>query len=183
MSNQRPAAASEAIELRIEQIGHLFDSLDPYPVQSRDLARSTEDYIVGWARAVPGGSAFRIVVHVPASAIRGGEAQHLQAAFRRHFAERAETARSDVRELFRVGRLSAVIGLGALAASVAGGQLVSVLFGSTGVARFLTEGLFILGWVANWRPIEIFLYDWWPIVQRRRLYLRLAEAPVELNVT
>ncbi len=21
----------------------------------------------------------------------------------------------------------------------------------------------IIGWVAMWRPIEIFLYDWWPI--------------------
>jgi hypothetical protein len=41
--------------------------------------------------------------------------------------------------------------------------------------------LIILGWVANWRPIEIFLYDWWPLAQRRRLYLRLASAPVEVR--
>ena len=29
-----------------------------------------------------------------------------------------------------------------------------------GVAR---ESLLIGGWVAMWRPLEVFLYDWWPI--------------------
>ena len=43
------------------------------------------------------------------------------------------------------------------------------------------EGLLILGWVANWKPIEIFLYDWWPIAQRRGLYNRLAQATVDVR--
>jgi hypothetical protein len=45
-------------------------------------------------------------------------------------------------------------------------------------ALILREGLIILGWVANWRPIEIFLYDWWPLVRKRRLLERLADATV-----
>jgi hypothetical protein len=40
------------------------------------------------------------------------------------------------------------------------------------------ESLIIVGWVANWRPIEIYLYDWWPIRRRRRLLARIAAAPV-----
>jgi hypothetical protein len=43
------------------------------------------------------------------------------------------------------------------------------------------ESLLILGWVANWRPLEIFLYDWWPLTRRRDLYRRLAAAAVELR--
>jgi hypothetical protein len=43
------------------------------------------------------------------------------------------------------------------------------------------EGLIILGWVANWRPLEIFLYEWWPIARRRNLYARLAAAEIALN--
>lgn len=35
--------------------------------------------------------------------------------------------------------------------------------------------------VANWRPIEIFLYDWWPLARRRDLFRRLAAAKVELK--
>ncbi len=47
--------------------------------------------------------------------------------------------------------------------------------------RLVEESLLILGWVANWRPIEIFIYDWWPIVRRRNLYRRLAAATVEIR--
>jgi len=36
------------------------------------------------------------------------------------------------------------------------------------------RGLIILGWVANWRPIQTFLYRW-PVAQRRDLYRRLTK--------
>jgi hypothetical protein len=42
------------------------------------------------------------------------------------------------------------------------------------------EGFFILGWVAMWRPLQIFLYDWWPVLHYRRLYGRLAAMPVKV---
>ena len=31
-----------------------------------------------------------------------------------------------------------------------------------------------------WKPLEIFLYDWWPIAGRRRLYAALTQAAVRL---
>lgn len=45
--------------------------------------------------------------------------------------------------------------------------------------RLLDESVLILGWVANWRPLEIFPYDWRPLVRRRDLYRRLSKASVE----
>lgn len=47
----------------------------------------------------------------------------------------------------------------------------------------LSEGLLILGWVAMWRPVEVFLYDWWPEFGRRRLFLRIAGMSVEVRPT
>ena len=47
--------------------------------------------------------------------------------------------------------------------------------------QVVEESLLTFGWVANWRPIEIFLYEWWPIVRRRNLYRRLAAAEVDLT--
>ncbi len=41
------------------------------------------------------------------------------------------------------------------------------------------ESFLILGWVANWRPLEIFLYDWWPLVRQRHLYRLLSVASVD----
>jgi hypothetical protein len=38
----------------------------------------------------------------------------------------------------------------------------------------LAESVLIGGWVARWRPIEFFLYDWWPSLAEARLYDRFA---------
>jgi hypothetical protein len=45
------------------------------------------------------------------------------------------------------------------------------------------ESLLIAGWVAMWRPLEIFLYDWWSIRSEARLFDRLAVMPVRLAHT
>jgi hypothetical protein len=45
----------------------------------------------------------------------------------------------------------------------------------------LRESLVIGGWVALWRPLEIFLYDWWPLRADRRLFQRLSEAEIEIK--
>jgi len=45
--------------------------------------------------------------------------------------------------------------------------------------RIIEESFPILGWVANWRPLEIFLYDWWPIAHRRDLCRRLPAAAID----
>ncbi|MGB7037540.1 MAG: hypothetical protein WBD71_18680 [Xanthobacteraceae bacterium] len=40
------------------------------------------------------------------------------------------------------------------------------------------EGMLIIGWVAMWRPLEIFLYERVPIRRRCRVLARLAAMPV-----
>ena len=52
--------------------------------------------------------------------------------------------------------------------------------GSSPIAQLIADGLVIFGWVANWRPAEIFLYDFWEIRRTRRLYLSLAHADIAL---
>jgi hypothetical protein len=79
--------------------------------------------------------------------------------------------------------MSLLIGFAVLAACVVANQLMVESFGTGHLARFFGEGLVILGWVANWRPIQIFLYDWWPIARSRNLYRRLAAAKVELRAS
>lgn len=168
------------IELKVESLASLFDPLDPFPLPTRDLSRTAEEFIVEWARELPATAPIRLVLHVPALA--GHDVPDLQAAFTKHFAQRVKSVGGDISELFRVGRMSLAIGLAMLVACVLGAQSAVMLFGSTPPARILSEGLIILGWVANWRPVEIFLYDWWPLARRRRLYQRLSDARIELIV-
>ena len=169
------------IELQVERIGQLFDMLDPQPFRERDLDRDAEDYIVGWARELPRGLPLCIRIHMPESEAGSEQAHNLGPAMRRYFAYRADSARREMKELFRLGRIYLLIGLAVLALCIAGGGLLPRLMPNPETARFLNEGLIILGWVANWRPIEIFLYDWWPILRRRRLFVRLASAEIAIS--
>lgn len=167
-----------AIELRVEDPKQLFDSFDPYPFQERDIDRKVEEYIVSWARELPVDHEWRIVVHLPADRVNTILEGELRQAFVRFFAYRAEAAGMDLRELFRVGRLSLVVGLVVLVLSILASQSVPIWLGQSAFAQIVQESLIILGWVANWRPLEIFLYDWLPIVRRRRLYGRLMRTSV-----
>ena len=116
--------AENLIEIRVNDIAQLFHTLDPFPFREKDLADEAEDYIVSWAREMPGNRSFKIVVF--------------------------------------------------LLAHLAGSYLTE-----TALKRLAEESFLILGWVANWRPLEIFLYDWWPLARRRDLYNRLSVATVE----
>ena len=169
------------IELQVEKVGQLFDTLDPMPFRERDLDRAAEDYIVGWARELPRRAPVRILIHLPAQEASSDQAAMLSQAVSRHFRYRAEVLRRDIAELFRVGRYAMFIGLVMLVACVSIGSLAarSLLVGQLGT--MIEEGLIILGWVANWRPIEIFLYDWWPIARHRNLLLRLSAAEVAIS--
>ena len=175
----KPAGCESVVELRIENIALLFDPLDPFPTPSRDLSRATEEFIVGWARELLRGAQIRLVLHV--SSLGKHDASEVQTAFSNHFRQRERGLKGDISELFRVGRTSLMIGLATLTVCVLLGQAASILLGPGSASRILSEGLIILGWVANWRPLEIFLYDWWPLAQRRRLFRRLSDAPVEVR--
>jgi hypothetical protein len=174
------ALAHGTIEVRVEDIALLFDPLDPFPLPSRDLARSVEAFILDWARELPQEAPCRIVVHVPGVQAERPEAAQLKEAIAAHFSKSAESVTRDLRELFRIGRTSLLIGLAALAACIFGASVASTMItGASG--QIVSEGLIIVGWVANWRPIEIFLYDWWPLAQQRRLRQRIAAAAVEIR--
>ena len=47
-------------------------------------------------------------------------------------------------------------------------------------ANVLRQSLNIAGWVAMWRPMEIYFYDWWPVRRRGRIFAKLSHMPVEV---
>lgn len=57
------------------------------------------------------------------------------------------------------------------------------LIGDRTISDILTEGLIILGWMAMWRPLEIFLYDWFPIYQSQKVLEKLSQIQVEVRGT
>jgi hypothetical protein len=85
-----------------------------------------------------------------------------------------------LRRLFHVGRVSLVIGLAFLSLAIVAGEMLAGLVRNESYAGIVKESFVIGGWVALWRPLEIFLYDWWPILGDARLFDRLSEMDVEV---
>lgn len=169
------------IELRLSELAQLFNSLDPSPFHDRDLDDDAEAYIIGWARELAADAQLRLVVHLPAPEAAKARERGLERALANYFGLRAEASDRDLRELFRIGRRNLSIGLPVLAACLLASSLTRSLGGTGPFARALEESFVIFGWVANWKPIETFLYDWWPIKRQRDLYRRLAAASVEIR--
>ena len=171
---------SRVIEVRVTELRQLFNAIDPSPFRERDLDPRAEEFIVEWARDLPRGASLALRVHLERCAGRADEAALLGQAVHQYFEARAAGSRRTLRELFRRGRISLLIGLAFLSASLALGDLIG-RSGDSGFAALLREGLLIGGWVAMWRPLEVFLYDWWPILGEVRLLDRLSRMPVAIE--
>jgi hypothetical protein len=78
------------------------------------------------------------------------------------------------REHVRRGQMILGVGLTVLVVFLTLAELAVSL--PTGPLReILREGLVITGWVAMWRPLEVLLYDWWPLIDERQQVRRILD--------
>jgi hypothetical protein len=179
-SGDRVPPGRGTVEVYVRQLGQLFDSMDPSPFHEKGLDADAEEYIVARAKQLPTGEPAALVIHVDQGTELPGEARLVGDAIRKHFAREAELLRWRLRRLIRRGSISLVIGLTVLAAGLATGEYLGQVLGGSHFARVFGESLHIGGWVAMWTPMEIFLYEWWPLLGERRLYERLGRMRIEL---
>jgi hypothetical protein len=163
------------IEIRLRELRQLFNTLDPAPFHEKDLDPAAEEYLVGAVREI-GPHRSAVVLHLPPGTT-DGQACEAVAAIRLYFTNRSRHAREQLRQLFVRGGISLLIGLTFLATCLAARELLVASVAP--LDAILSEGMLILGWVAMWKPVEIFLYDWWPELAQRRLFDRLAHMIME----
>jgi hypothetical protein len=168
------------IEVHVAELKQIFNSLDPTPFRERDIDPRAEEFIAGWARETPGDKPLGLLIHVDKEDAPADHIAVVRDAIQDYFAARAEVTRRQLRLLFRRGRTSLVIGLVFLAASIALGNVAEDVLRNTRFGSIASESLLIGGWVAMWRPLEVFLYDWWPVLAEARLFDRLSEMTVRV---
>lgn len=173
-----PDHPTARIEVRLRELAQLFNSMDPSPFIDRDLDDDAEKFIVVWARELPADQEFELVLHL-ATLPKPERVAGVEAAVRHYFASRAEMKRREFHQLLRIGRQSLVVGLLFLTACLVLGQIVGTL-GQNTAATVIRESLAICGWVAMWRPLQTYLYDWWPLRAELRVLERLARMQVKL---
>ena len=167
----------ELIEVHVTELRLLFNPIDPSPPAEKDLASSAEEFIVAWARSAKRDARLALQIDVDTPA-QPDDATTVGRAVHEFFHQRSLSASRRLSQLFRIGRTSLIIGIAFLAAAITAAGLVDRAIGHTAFGALLRESMVIGGWVALWRPLEIFLYDWWPILAERKLYDRLSVMPV-----
>jgi len=166
------------VELNLNNLAQIYNSFDPSPFHERDLDDDAAQYIEEAAIELSGNADIKLVIHVKEHA---GEKDRVQLteAVHNYFSYRARATRLQLKEKLRFGRISLLVGLLFLAFCFEISVLLKPHSGT--LPQIIWEGLIIIGWVMLWKPLEIFLYDWWPLLGKIRLYQKLQKIPVEFQ--
>ncbi|GIK53659.1 MAG: hypothetical protein HUU03_06995 [Planctomycetaceae bacterium] len=179
--NTRTVYVEGRIELRLKELNQLFDSFDPAPFHEKDLDQDAEEFIVSWAREYPTDTPLTFILHLPENQRASNPEETVSNAIRNYFTYRVSLARLELKRLLQQGRTSLLVGLAFLAACMGAREILKSFTEQQGWMVVFEEGLLIIGWVAMWKPLEILLYDWWPVRRRVRTYENLAKMKVEVR--
>lgn len=170
---------THTLDVRVHALRQLFNSLDPTPFLNKDLDRACEAFIENWALSLPHDCHLHLTIHVEEEAAADEAGALVADAIHNYYGYKITLVRGELGQLLRTGRLSLGIGLVFVAVCLLLAEAVTSLLPGAG-ARIARESLTIIGWVAMWRPVQIFLYDWWPLRGRIKVYENLRFARVSV---
>lgn len=167
---------SEHIELRLEALQDLLDAPEPRPLEGRFEERTGVERILDRLRSRNTGrleslSARFLVEEMPGPGTRERVDAALKALWRyqdERLGEEIVTIRRDgIRAL---GKGSLFL----LACMLVSAVASESTFLPDLLRSLISEGFIIAGWVGLWHPMELLLYEWWPVARDRRLYRLVA---------
>lgn len=176
----QPAGGLRHIELSLRDVHQLFNTMDPAPFHEKDLDDDAAEFILSWAEEFHRPEPVDLILHLETLPETGDARELAENAVHHYFAYRARLNRLEFKRLMKQGRLSLVVGLSFLSVCLVAAEFLAGR-SSTSLAGFLKEGLTIVGWVAMWRPLEIYLYEWWPIRRRGQVLDKLSRMPVTVR--
>jgi hypothetical protein len=170
--------AADVLEIYLADIRRLFNSMDPAPFRERELDPNAADYIIEWAEELTGKGALELVIKLGQPLGAGDDPAMVEQSVREYFQRRAAATRRNLRHMLRLGRISMLIALLFLGPVIVIAESAAHMVQTERYAALIENSLVIGAWVALWRPLEIFLYDWWPVRAEARLYDRLSQMAV-----
>ena len=168
----------QVMRMKLRDPQQLFNSMDPTPFPERDLDDNAEAFIVSWAKDLDSNIPFRLEIMITNRPPVGGEELVIETAVQHYFEYKYEIAVRDFGQWHKIARRSLLIGVTFLGVCMFAATLVH---GESALYQILRESLFILGWVAMWRPLEMMLYDWWPLRRMTKTYAQLSDMDVTVN--
>ncbi|MFN7138936.1 MAG: hypothetical protein ACK4UN_06335 [Limisphaerales bacterium] len=165
------------IEIKLREISQLFNSMDPSPFHEKDLDSDAEEFIESWVSEYPRHDPVTLVIHLQQLPPEGDSAGLVETAIHNFFAYKAKLNEREFKRLLKQGRMSLFIGLLFLSTCLFLSKLITQ-YGTGTFYEILSEGFIIAGWVAMWKPMEIYLYDWWPLRRRGQILKKMSRMQV-----
>lgn len=167
------------IKLQLLNINELLRSpISLY--RKRTLKTDAEEFIVEEAEALPRKGEINMKVHLALSEVKYKD--DLAPAIHRHFGYRREQSQKKYKRIFQYGWRILFIALGLLAFVFSLTEITLHYIPDNRLILFIRESFIIFGWVALWHPMEVLLYDWYPVKTDINLYSRLEHSNVQIII-
>lgn len=170
----------ETIRIQIRTVKQLFNSFDPDPFLERDLDDTFADYLIDSVKEYPLNTAVSLQLIVAEDDVTADTEEQIKQAIRHYFAYRLMINRFKFKKLMRDARTSLLIGISSLAMCLILSEAMHYYLSGYG-AQIVSEGFIIIGWVSMWKPINLFLYEWWPIIGERKVFQKIASMKIHLK--
>jgi hypothetical protein len=174
-------ARSHRLEIKLNDVNQLFTSRETAPFHEYGLDQDAEEFIESRAGEFPLRETVVLAIHIPGNPDGQETQQRVESAVHIHFTNCARRNSLEFSRLMADGRRTLVVGVTFLALCLLLAARVFPLEKSGALNTMLHESFVIAGWVALWRPLEICLYDWWPVRKRGKLLHKLSTMPVEVR--
>jgi len=170
------------IEVRIKNPLQLFDARDPAPFRERDLDDDFVEYITASVREFSISTSIKIVIYIEEGESKDLPRDSIREAIHSYLAYKIDLQRGDLKAFIKRAQLFLVIGLLVLVSCLGVAQSLTIPNppGSIGILR---EGIVIFGWVSIWKPIELILFDWYPLFEKLRFYKKLLGTEIDIRFT
>jgi hypothetical protein len=168
--------APVVLELSVNSLSELIDTSRPTCLGKRHLHEDIAAHLLEEVAAAPRHAPVKLNLMLPADEV--ARATDIATAIRTYFDNCCNDEQRQINAILRNGRIALMIALTLLLLVNGLGASIRATF-SGRFAGALADGLEIFGWVAMWKPAELLLYEWVPVLRKKKLLARLATMEIE----
>lgn len=168
------------IEVRIKSPLQLFDVRDPAPFRDRDLDDDFVEYVVSSAQELSQSTALKVVIYIEEKESNDLTKAAIHEAIHSYLTYQIELQRSGLKRFIKRAQFFFLIGILILGVCLFTAQKIGAP-PTAGILGILREGLVIFGWVSIWKPIELILFDWYPLFENLQLYKKLVMTEFDIR--
>ena len=169
------------VRLELGSLEELFEAPRFDPLAGRTEEVSGLDRLMNELRPLPQAPVC-LQLALPTAERAPNMEERCRKALRAVLDRRIVRNRNDARSLRKEGYATLWRGLLFLALCLLGSRVMEEITLLPGfIEHFIDEGLVIAGWVALWYPLDVLLYQRWPLARERRLCEGLRDMRLEFE--